>query len=229
MIVSGWGLEKPVVKWLRKQGVTVREFTDGPARTPEVILVGKPDKSTREEWLGLARRVARGGVAVFLEPVAFKHGEDTTHWLPLAQKGKCIRIGDWLYHKECVAKRHPIFEGMQTGLLDWNDYDQAIGHDMFSGQEDPDEMICAAFYPCMLPWIAGTTYGSGAMVASYRLGAGRFILNTMNVCGQLDRNPAADRLLLNLVRYAQANRKTRAATVPAKLDRRLTTTIYPVR
>jgi hypothetical protein len=227
MTVTGWGLEKPVVAWLGKQGVAVRRFEDGPKRASEVILVGKPEASARDEWLDLARRIARGGVAVFLEPDAFKNGDDATCWLPLANKGKRITVADWLYHKECVAKRHPVFEGLQTGLLDWNYYDQTIGHDIYSGQDDPDEMVCAAFYPCMLPWIAGTTYGSGAMIASYRLGAGRFILNTFNLCGQLDQNPTADRLLLNLVRYAQAQRSPRLVKMPEKLNRRLTTEIYP--
>lgn len=225
--ITAWGVEKQVATWLCRHGVNMRPFTEASARRPEVILVGKPEKVTRDDWLELARRVARGGVAVFLVPEAFKSGDDATHWLPLARKGRRITVADWLYHKECVAKRHPVFEGLQTGLLDWNYYEQAIGHDIFNGQDDPDEMICAAFYPCMLPWIADTTYGSGAMIASYRLGAGRFILNTLNLCGQLDQNPAADRLLLNLVRHAQTRRSPRLVKVPEKLSRRLTTKIYP--
>lgn len=227
MTVTGWGLEKREAAWLRKQGVTLRAFADSPARTPDVILVGKPGTSERADWIDLARRVARGGVAVFLEPDAFKHGDDATHWLPLARKGKRITVADWLYHKECVAKRHAVFEGLPAGLLDWNYYEQAIGHDIFNGQDDPDEMICAAFYPCMLPWIAGTTYGSGAMIASYRLGSGRLILNTMKLLDQLGNNPAADRLLLNLTGYAHAKTNTRLVKIPEKLNRRLTTAIYP--
>ena len=168
--------------------------------------------------------VARGDVAVFLEPDAFKRGKDATYWLPLARKGRRFAVNDWLYHKECVAKRHPVFAGLQTGgVLDWDYYNQVIG-DMFTGQDAPDEMICAGFYPCLSG--ADGSYGSGAMVASYRLGAGRFILNTLNLCGNLDKNPVADRLLLNLVRYAQARRSPQTVKVPEKLRHRLMTEIY---
>jgi len=37
----------------------------------------------------------------------------------------------------------------------------------------------------------------------YKVGPGRIILNTPFVLENLDQHPAADRLLLNLVRYAQ--------------------------
>lgn len=224
MAVTGWGLEKRVAGWLKKQGVAVRPFTAGAARTPEVILVGKPGKSRRDDWCSLVRRVARGGVAVFLEPDAFQRESDATHWLPLARKGERVKVWDWLYHKECVAKRHPIFAGLQAGgILDWDYYGQLVSHEMFAGQDDPDEMVCAAFYPCMLE----KHYGAGAMLAAYRLGAGQFILNTLNVCGQLGDNPAADRLLLNVVSHARGKLPKRLAPAPADLDDRLKREIYP--
>jgi hypothetical protein len=40
------------------------------------------------------------------------------------------------------------------------------------------------------------------MVSVYRLGEGRFVLNTLRIREQLGRHPAAERLLRNMLRYA---------------------------
>ena len=147
--VTTWGVGDAVEQWLGVVGLQCRRFADGSAPAPEVILVGLPEESTREQWVDLTQRIAAGSVAVFLQPDAFRCGDDLTCWLPLARKGACCRVADWLYHKECVAKRHPIFEGLQAGgILNWMNYDQVIGHAFFTGQDMPEEVVCAAFTPC---------------------------------------------------------------------------------
>jgi hypothetical protein len=56
---------------------------------------------------------------VFLSPEAFKREKDAAAWLPLATKGRCYEFKDWLYRKECVAKGHPVLEGLQgRGILE---------------------------------------------------------------------------------------------------------------
>ncbi len=224
--VTIWGLDDSVEQWLGVAGLQVRRFADGPAPTPEVILVGLPPESTHEQWVDLACRIARGGVAVFLQPDAFCRGDDRTFWLPLAPKGDCLPFHDWLYHKECVAKRHPVFDGLQTGgILDWDYYDQVIGHAFFTGQDTPDDVVCAAFAPCTSSAAGG--YLSGTMIAAHRLGAGVFILNTLNIVEQVNHHPAADGLLLNLIRYAQARRQPRRVKLPADFHNRLNLELYP--
>ena len=56
--------------------------------------------------------MARGSVVVFLSQQAFQREKDAVGWLPLAKKGRCYEFNDWLYHKECVAKAHPVFRGL---------------------------------------------------------------------------------------------------------------------
>ncbi|NQT20302.1 MAG: hypothetical protein HQ592_11400 [Planctomycetes bacterium] len=225
--VTTWGLENSLEHWLEGAGLQIRRLEDAPARFTEVILIGLP-QATREQWVDLARRIARGGVAVFLQPEAYRCDEDKTFWLPLARKGECLQFHDWLYHKECVAKRHPIFDGLQTGgVLDWDYYDQVIGHGLFVGQDTPDEVVCAAFAPCTTGAEGG--YLAGTMIAAHRLGAGVFILNTLNIVEQVDKHPAADRLLLNLIRYAHTRRQSRLVKLPADFNNRLNAELYPPR
>jgi hypothetical protein len=144
--------------------------------------------------------MARGSTVVFLSPKVFQRDKDTVAWLPLAQKGRCYGFHDWLYHKECVAKTHAVFEGLQgPGILDWYYYGPVIPHFLFDGQETPAEVIAVAF---AAGYSTPGGYASGTLLGAYRFGEGRFILNTFPLLDQVNRHPAADRLLLNLVRFA---------------------------
>jgi hypothetical protein len=199
--VTAWGLDARTIWWLDAHGVKCLPWDDAAHKKNRVIVVGLPSDSKEAEWAVLRDEVAQGRTAVFLQPKAFALGDDSTHWLPLEKKGVCKTFHDWLYHKDCVAKRHAIFDGLQAGaILDWDYYDQLIGHEIFQGQDTPDETVVAAF-------AAGYTcpggYDCGVMVGRFKLGAGWLVLNTLNVLNQLDKHPAADRLLLNLVRYTE--------------------------
>ncbi|MBI4553282.1 MAG: hypothetical protein HY710_13550 [Candidatus Latescibacteria bacterium] len=208
-------------RWLASHGVHGERLEDSPSDHSQVILVGDLSDTTadRDAWIALMQRVAQGSVAVFLSPLAFKRGEDAVGWLPLANKGKCYAFHDWLYHKECVAKTHPIFDGLQAkGIMDWDYYGQVIPRDMFDGQDTPDDVAAAAFalgYPCP------GGYASGVLVSSYRFCAGRFVLNTLRVLEHLDAHPAADRLLLNMIAYAARFVDEPVAPLPEDFEERL--------
>jgi len=56
----------------------------------------------------------------------------------------------------------------------------------------------------------------------YKLGAGRFFLNALRIRENLpDRHPVAERLLLNLLRYAERDVAQPTAELPADFGRRL--------
>jgi hypothetical protein len=198
--VALWGVGEQAARWLERHGAICREF-DPEAQQP-IILVGQgaPDMDDPRRWQALIGCVERGSTAVFLEPQAFQRGDDPVGWLPLPNKGRRYAFNDWLYHKECVAKHHPIFEGLQPpGVMDWEFYGPVIPQQLFDGQDMPDDVAAAAFavgYSCP------GGYASGILAGAYRLGAGRLVLNTLRILENLDQHPAADRLLLNLIEYA---------------------------
>ena len=144
---SNYRATRHLDQWLKSRGVTCLPFGNaGGGR--EVILVGNPPEgeSKADKWKGLAVRIARGGIAVFLSHAAFQRGKDPVGWLPLSKKGRCYYFVDHLYHKECVAKAHPIFEGLQSrSILDWYYYGELIPHFVFDGQSAPDEVIATSF------------------------------------------------------------------------------------
>ena len=109
----------------------------------------------------------------------------------------------WLYHKDEWAKTHPVFDGLPCGgMMDYAFYREIIPDAVFTGQDPPAQAIAGANN-------ASFDYSSGLMLAEYRLGAGRFFLNTLLIREKLLNNPVAERLLRNLVRHAAANSANR--------------------
>jgi hypothetical protein len=145
----------------------------------------------------------------------------TLHWLPLARKGRVRNTPDWLYHKECVAKAHPIFDGLQAkGIMDWDFYGQVISQKILEDIETPDDVAAAAFHTGST-LDADCPYYSGIMMASYPFGAGRFIVNTFNVLENLGTHPAADRMLLNMIHYAHQRVRPAPAPPPRNFEKTL--------
>jgi hypothetical protein len=156
---------------------------------------------------------------VFLSPLAFQREKDPVGWLPLVRKGRCYRFHDWLYHKECVAKPHRLFEGLQgNGILDSYYYGQVIPDYLFDGQDTPDDVAAAAF---ATGYSTPGGYASGVLLGSYRFGEGTFIVNTFPVLEHLDAHPAADRLLLNMIQHSAGFVKLPLVPLPPDFDSQL--------
>ena len=104
------------------------------------------------------------------------------------------------YHRDDWARRHPIFDGLPTGLLDWASYRNIIPHNGLCMNDlgVPEEVVCGALQ---------TSYGyqSGLYVAAYRHGAGRIVMNCLNIRENLGKDPVAERLLRNLLNYAHVD------------------------
>ncbi len=216
--VSEWGLPAAAASWLQAHGATVSRFASEAPSTRELILVGDVSANSQaSDWRQLVERLARGATVIFLSPLAFKRGKDTVGWLPLTKKGEVQRFSDMLYHKENVAKPHPIFAGLQGygSMLNWYYWGEVWPHYIFRGQDTPAEVHAAAF---ATGYSTPGGYASGLLMSEYRLGAGRFILSTFPVLEHLDEHPAADRLLLNLVQYGAEFAKGPTAPLPGSFQ-----------
>ncbi|MFA7158738.1 MAG: glycoside hydrolase family 2 TIM barrel-domain containing protein [Kiritimatiellia bacterium] len=229
--VIAWGIDKRVCAWLERHGIRASAFSRGRPAPGEVILVGNPHKAGVREWREVLHRVRNGAVAIFFEPNAFDSGV----WMPHPMRQPV----DWLYHREYVAKAHPVMEGLQApGMLDpyyygvsnmallprrkaeapdKNDHFGSLlvsrGR-IFDQRETPGDVIVASFacgYTNLDP-----LYASGVVVGAYTLGGGVYILNALNVLSNIDWHPAADRLLLNLVRHARKLAGEARQAKPAK-------------
>jgi hypothetical protein len=203
-----------LAKWLGDRGIRTSPFTHGEAAARQVILVsGKPAAGTQADlFKELARRIYRGSTVVFLTPDVFAKGDQSTGWVPLKNKGALANISRWLYHADDWAKHHPIFDGLpHGGLMDYTFYRELIPDLVWTGQDPPAEAVAGAIN-------ASLGYESGLLVAVCDLGAGRFILNTLRIRENLGKNPAAERLLRNMLRYAATGTDKPPARLPDDFD-----------
>jgi hypothetical protein len=168
----------------------------------------------------LAERIARGATVVFLSPAVFAEKDHRTRWLPLANKGSIAGLPAWLYHKEDWAKPHAIFDDLPAaGLLDYTFYRELISDAAFVGQDPPTEAVAGGIN-------ATIGYSSGLTVAVYRLRAGRFVLNTLHIREHLGRQPVAERLLRNMLRFAAQETTQPPAALPPDFAETLKTFGY---
>ena len=211
-----WGDDPELADWLAERGLRTRSFVSGTPAAREVVLVGSgAPEGGADAWRELVRRIARGSSAVFLSPRVFQRGDAPVGWLPLENKGSLSKLMGWLYHKDEWAKTHPVFDGLPSGgLMDYAFYREIIPDWVFAGQDAPAHAIAGANN-------ASFDYSSGLMLAEYRLGAGRFLLNTLLIREQLPHNPVAERLLRNLLRYAGSEAAQPVADLPADFDQQL--------
>lgn len=216
-----WGDDPDVAKWLADQGIKTRPFTPGVQNTREVILVGRqPAAADAEAFRELARHIARGSNVVFLSAEVFRKGDDPLGWLPLVQKGTLAAMPVWLYHKDDWAKNHPIFDGLPAGCILEHTYYRDIlpgtpsdfgPRIALAGQDVPAEVVAGEINTAI-------GYSSGLTVAVYKLGNGRFTLNTLYIRENLGKNPVADRLTRNMLRHATVDTEKPLAELPPDFD-----------
>ncbi len=160
----------------------------------------------------------RGNMVLHLD--ARTHKQDGTRWLPLAEKTQFSYFDDWLYHKECVAKNHPIFDGLgPRGIMDWEYYGPVISRMVLEKPDGAANIVAAAF--ALGDYCSATGYASGVMIAEYAFGSGRFLLNTFNILENVGNHPSADRLILNLLQYAATLCEEPPVPLPADFDVKL--------
>jgi hypothetical protein len=216
-----WGTDRELAQWLTKSGLRNRPFATGAATGRELVLArSSPPDGDAEAWRELVRRIARGSTVVFLSPNVFRRGEKPTGWLPLKNKGTLAAMAGWLYHKDEWAKAHPVFDGLPNGgMMDYAFYREIIPDAVFASQDPPAEAIAGANN-------ASFDYSAGLLLAEYRLGAGRFLLNTLLIRETLPGNPVAERLLRNLLCHAARDLEQPLAELPADFERQLQTLEY---
>jgi Glycosyl hydrolases family 2, sugar binding domain/Glycosyl hydrolases family 2/Glycosyl hydrolases family 2, TIM barrel domain len=228
--VTLWGFDQKVEAWLRSHGLETQRFSGTSPDHREIILVGdvSKDGSDFKSWKELMQRMAQGSAVVFLSPAAFQRDNDPVAWLPVAPKNRYFRFDDVsIYHKERVAKAHPLFAGLQAkGIMNWDYYGPMIPHYAFDGLAAPSDIAATGFAVGFYG-----AYSSGVLLGSYRcsvrndsftpMGAGMFVVNTFPILENVDTHPAADRLLLNLIDYAAASTNEPLTPLPDDFDAQL--------
>lgn len=199
--LAGGGLDASASEWLARRGV---DTTGGLAGLEQADLVlvahpgtfrsGKgPDEAARIE-----EHLVAGGTAVVLSPWELIETDENSGPLPFGVRGTCDAFYDWLYHKECFAKAHPLFAGLgSAGLLDWERYGTTLPRHLLES-DDLEEVAGAAF---AVGYACPGGYRSGVIAGTYRRGAGHLVVSCFDVLGVLGTSPVGDHLAANLIAY----------------------------
>lgn len=217
-----WGDDPALAKQLAAMGIKTKPFESGQSAKRQVILVaGKPGNGDAAAWRELVERIACGSTAVFLCPEVFLNERGLPVRLPMVNKGAVsggnhmgfVSEYTWpqVYPRDEWAKRHPIFDGLPTGLMDYTFYREIIPDYRYLGQDTPDEAIAGSFR-------TSAGFGSDLMLSVYKLGSGRFILNALRVRQALGQDPTAERLLRNMLNYAAIDADKPVTALPADFD-----------
>ncbi len=223
-----WGVDERGCAFLAAHGFTCEPYAPKKQKKtakPRTILVGDiPAASGNlETWDALRQELEAGAHIIALSAEPFrtdlaKHGEpaqaspEQHPWHDLLQ---ARFTHDWLYHREWVGTRHPVFAGLQSGgILDWEYWGEVVGHNWFAVPQHPCEVIAAGF---ALTY-GSPPYDSGLLIGRQRVGQGSLLFNSLAILEHLGRHPAADRLLLNMLAL-----DAKGATGECGQQKRLTT------
>jgi hypothetical protein len=230
-----WGEDARLTDWLTKRGVNVRPF-DATAAKRAVIVAGTKPPAT-PGCAQLVRLVARGSTVIFLDPSLFTRiGQNPPTCTEKAaacfigSKGFGKPHGHDLFQCQRWIRPHPLFAGLPAGgTMDYSFYGSLISHLVISERVNPNpqphesrlaEAICGSL---LINWDG---YRSGLHVGVYELGAGRFILNTLDIGPNLGTHPAAERLLRNMLKYAARDLEKPLTDLPADIEKQLKTMGY---
>ena len=228
------GIDTVVSKWLQEHNVKIHRFDHANQSKRQLILItGKAQDSIT--MLSIVRQMAGGSVALFLSPSTLKSGENTTRWLPLANKGviESMDAVAGYYRADRWAKSHPIFDGMPSGgMINYKYFRNIISQNALSqeysirgkGPHTFDEANSSLTYP--LETVCGATrishtYCSGIHIGIWNFGQGQFIVNTLLIGENLGKDPAADRLFCNMLNFASQGMNKPMTKLPENFDQQL--------
>jgi len=166
-------------------------------QTAAVIVAARLGSAPLKVAARLFAAVRDGAWAVLLDPP--RPGEPL-HVSGLLSPGVASagppRLGWYAY-----ALRHPIFEGLPVDDLLGSEYCNVMPRYALVESETfrPDrswEHVCGA--------VTGYSGFAGHCILVMPMGRGKIILSTLEILPNLCRDPVADRLLANMVRYAES-------------------------
>ncbi|MBQ7337544.1 MAG: hypothetical protein IJW40_03710 [Clostridia bacterium] len=196
--IVGVGLGEQTAALLARVGVTVKSLQTAERQAPAVVLVDTVPETEREALFSVLNEMAmQGSRVVFANRHVLGGPSGATHYLAVDNAPILGGEADWLYHQEYLAKRqHPYFTGLPCGMMDWEYWIYMINGYHFKHGAIPDVTAAASFGTgCINP----DGYYGGFNIGTYRKGKGAITINSFNLVENIGINPAADRLLLNIL------------------------------
>jgi hypothetical protein len=199
--------------FLEKSGIAFTEFDENTPKSMPVYVVDNESKTDalKSTFQALEAFVKNGGTAVYLRALRRPGNE---YWgaelpsdvvLPI-KKDKIHALGLWVGVSHIVTD-HPVFDGLPVNTMMGQEYENVwspyvlsdMGNDLIVGS------VSYGFYAgdkTHLQSYVGPEpafYGMDMGVVPH--GNGRYVLNTLRLVENLGKDPVADKILLNMIRW----------------------------
>lgn len=189
--VSAFGLKDVTKEYLKSKGV---EVIDTLEKDVSVLIGEKIEDETLDM---LVPHIKHGLKAVFLEPKLFVKDENRMKKLGISDDLKLLIYRDWLYHKECVVTKDPIFKDFNSGLVDYMRFGLTWPISSFSTSRIPDRIVSPSFFVSFCDVAGG--YALAHAISGYNCEKGEIILNCFRIEENLKKEPAAGMLLKGII------------------------------
>jgi hypothetical protein len=187
-----------VTRGLAGLGIPTDRFRPGVASRRTILVgAGAPAEAVQK----VLEAVSHGSAAIFLDPtVLLGNQEEVLDRMPVARKPKLVSSAPMFWGRDDIVKPHQIFDGLPScRLMNLLYYRDLIPAQSFTEFGDEAENVVPAF---AVGQPGGAGYWSGSNLLVYRLDEGRVVLSTLRLIENLGKHPAADRIVVNLVKFA---------------------------
>jgi hypothetical protein len=222
-----WEDGKRLTEWLANNGVRCRKYSEdfNPLTKREIIVIGNLNgqEIPTKLWEIFVAHLYQGCCAVILNYESLKKNSDPLYLLPIEINGRIVKCATWAAGRDDFANNSIVFDRLPNDpLLDPVYYQDLIPEFVFKDQEPPvSEVLAGAIGVGYYPTQDKFPYFSGVHIGLYRVGAGSFILNSFPLMQNLDKHPAADRLILNLIQYAKTQVNKQLESLPKDFNKTL--------
>jgi hypothetical protein len=191
--VETLGANEEMSHFLASHGIKTSPSQPTSGVSPHIILIPGQVAAQTNDWL---TQVSSGGVAILLDP----------NTLPSALGGTIEDSGPRFWGRDDIVKPHPIFDGLPSRrLMDLYFYRDLIARKSIVGFSNSAENVVPTF---AVGKPGGQGYWAGSNLLVYNVGRGKVIVCTLRILENLDKNPAADRVLLNMIAFAASKLNT---------------------
>jgi Beta-galactosidase/beta-glucuronidase len=206
--ITACGLNAATEHFLSEKGVKITPLSEADESKKSVVLVGDISGDKSAVWEKLNHLLDCGCRVIAASRYAFERDGDYSYYMPMANKPQSIPNGrhnlDWLYHKEYLTRRgHAYFSGLPTGIMDMEYWMYLLNSHYFTCDDIalPETTVSA----CFGPGISNSSgYSGGFNIGVYKVGNGALVLNSYSILENIGVNPAADRLLVNMLNAEHA-------------------------
>jgi beta-galactosidase len=228
---------REITPFLEARGIRFREFT-GKEDLPVIVTAETPrNAATFRRFVELMDYVERGGVAIFLRPPALRIQPNSpvvakvpenpllrTGLFPFPLRLRPAR-GNWVPVNHGV-RPHPIFEDLPVKDFMGQAYLNVCANETLEGIKAAPIVGSLTF-----SWGQGSEQRNylgprevwwGADMVDVPHGKGRMLLSTLHLIENLEKDPVAEKLLYNMVRWS-ASVGGHVEPVGAELQRKLET------